>query len=218
MGIVNNRTLIVILTWNRLNVTKDTLKTLFHHNGKDIDLLFIDNGSTDGTVEYLEGKGFEVIKNKTNKGIFRASTKAWEEGVRKGYDYILNLQNDFPCVRPMPFKDLEVYMDNNKDVGFIRLNKKKDKKKNIVTGQPITYEKAEIIGSYTLSKNNYHAGFNPALIRSTIICDFIKYDGDNPRERILMNNFKEIGLKCSKLMPEVFDTLKQNHRVEGWKH
>jgi len=215
---MGNRTLITILTWNRLNVTKATLRTLFKNNGKDVDLLFIDNGSTDGTVEYLEGKGYEVIKNKTNEGIFNASTKAWKEGVKKGYDYILNLQNDFPCTRPIPFKEMEEYMDNNTDVGLIRLNKKKDKKKNIVTGAKIRYKNAENIGSYTLAKNNYHAGFNPALIRATIIDKFSEYDGDNPRERILMNNYNALGLQCAKLMPEVFDTLKQNHRVEGWKH
>jgi len=215
---MSNRTLIVILTWNRLKVTRNTIKTLFKHNGKDVNLLFIDNGSTDGTVEYLLEKGFDVIQNKTNKGVFNASTKAWKEGVKKGYDYILNLQNDFPCTGKIPFEDLEAYMDNNDDVGMIRLNNKKDKKKNIVTGKKIRYESPEKIGSYTLSKNNYHAGFNPALIRSTIIDDFSEYDGDNPRERILMNNFNKLGLKCSKIMPEVFDTLKQGDHKGGWKH
>jgi len=212
-----NRTLITILTWNRLSVTKSTIKSLYKHNTDDFDLLFIDNGSTDGTVEYLEGK-YPLIKNKTNEGIFNASTKAWKEGVKQGYDYILNLQNDFPCTRKIPIKEMEDHMDKNPDIGFIRLNKKKDKKKNIVTGKPIRYEKAESIGSYTLAKNNYHAGFNPALIRATIINKFSEYDGDNPRERILMNNFNALGLKCAKLMPEVFDTLKQDHRTPGWKH
>ena len=214
---MSSRTLITILTWNHLKVTKNTIKSLYKHNTYDFDLLFIDNGSIDGTVEYLE-KRYEVIKNKTNEGIFNASTKAWKEGVKKGYDYILNLQNDFPCTRPIPIKEMEKYMDNNRDIGFIRLNKKKDKKKNIVTGESIKYDNPEKIGSYTLAKNNYHAGFNPALIRSTIIDDFSEYSGDNPRERILINNFNTLGLKCSKLMPEVFDTLKQDHRTPGWTH
>ena len=215
---MSNRTLIVILTWNRLKVTRNTIKTLFKHNGVNIDLLFIDNGSTDGTVEYLLKNEFTVIQNSTNEGIFNASTTAWKAGVVIGYDYILNLQNDFPCTGRIPFEDLETYMDNNEDVGLIRLNKKKDKKRNIVTEKKIRYESPEKIGSYTLSKNNYHAGFNPALIRSTIIDDFSEYDGDNPRERILMNNFNKLGLKCAKLMPEVFDTLKQDHRIDGWTH
>ncbi len=217
---INSRTLITILTWNRRKITRSILKSLLHFNeGNMRDILFIDNGSNDGTVKYFRKKGYEVLRNKTNEGIFRASTKAWMIGVERGYDYILNLQNDFPCTKTIPFDMLEHYMDNNLDVGFIRLNKKKDKKKNLVTGEKIKYEIPELmVCGHTLAKNNYHAGFNPALIRSTIIKYFIEYDGDKPRERILMNNFNKMNLKCAKLLPAVFDTLKQNHRVEGWKH
>jgi len=213
-----NRTLIVILTWNRLDRTKNTLKTLYKFNGDDLDFLFVDNGSTDGTVDFVEKKGWKIIKNKTNEGIFRASTKAWMEGVGMGYDFILNLQNDFPCTGRIPFDTLESYMDNNKDVCYIRLNKKKDKKTNIVTKEPIRYWDKNKLDGYKIFKCNYHAGFNPSLIRSSIISDYIEYDGDNPRERILMNNFEKIGAQCSKLYPEVFDTLRQDHHIKGWKH
>ena len=215
---MNNRTLIVILTWNRLVVTKNTLKSLGKYNGIDFDLLFIDNGSTDGTAEFLEKNHFKVIKNKINEGIFNASTKAWKEGVKMGYDYILNLQNDFPCTRKIPFKELEAYMDKNEDVCYIRLNRKKDKKFNIVTKKPIKYGSIEPVGDYNVKKCNYHAGFNPALIRSSIIKEFSDYDGDNPRERILMNNFERIGKQCAKLFPDVFDTLKQGSHKGDWKH
>lgn len=215
-----SRTLITILTWNRRKLTRNTLKSLFKFNQDNMrDILFIDNGSTDGTLEWIYKKGYEVIKNSSNEGIFRASTKAWMIGVERGYDYILNLQNDFPCTMTIPFDELESYMDKNLDVGFIRLNKKKDKKKNLVTKEPIQYEIEELmVCGHRLAKNNYHAGFNPALIRSSIIEDFIVYEGDHPRERILMNNFSAMGLKCAKLMPEVFDTLKQGNHKGDWTH
>ncbi len=214
---MKKRTLITVLTWNRLNLTRDTIKSLYKHNTDDFDLLFIDNGSTDGTIEYLE-KRYEVIKNKTNEGIFNASVKVWKEGVKRGYDFILNLQNDFPCVRKIPFKELEAYMDKNKNVCYIRLNKKKDKKINLVTKKPIRYGVPELLGNYNIKKCNYHIGFNPALIRSSIIDEFSNYDGDNPRERILMNNFERIGKQCAKLFPDVFDTLKQGSHKGDWKH
>jgi hypothetical protein len=214
---MKKRTLITILTWNRLDKTRQTIKSLYKHNTDDFDLLFIDNGSTDGTVEYLERR-YEVIKNKTNEGIFNASSKVWEEGVERGYDFILNLQNDFPCTRKIPFKELEAYMDKNEDVCYIRLNKKKDKKFNLVTTKPIRYGDPVSVGDYSIKKCNYHAGFNPALIRSSIIKDFSDYDGDNPRERVLMNNFERIGKQCAKLFPDVFDTLKQGSHKGEWKH
>ena len=213
-----NRTLIVILTWNRLDKTRNTLKTLRKHNGRNLDFLFVDNGSTDGTVEFVEKKGWKIIKNKTNEGIFRATVKAFVEGVNMGYDFILNLQNDFPCSRRIPFNIIESYMDNNPDVCYIRLNRKKDKKKNIVTNKSIKYWGKENFGDYKLLKCNYHAGFNPSLIRSSIINDYIEYDGDDPRERILMNNFEKMGKQCAKLYPEVFDTLRQGSHKGNWKH
>ncbi|MHA1469623.1 MAG: glycosyltransferase family 2 protein [Candidatus Asgardarchaeia archaeon] len=115
-----NRTLIVILTWNRLKKTRHTLNTLYKHNGKELDFLFVDNGSEDGTVGFLEEHGYRIIKNKTNEGIFRASTKAWMEGMNMGYDFVLNLQNDFPCTKRIPFSALENYMDNNRGVCYIK--------------------------------------------------------------------------------------------------
>lgn len=213
-----NRSLIVILTWNRLKITRKTLKTLSKHNGKELDLLFIDNGSTDGTVEYFDHKGYEVIKNMANEGIFRASAKAWIEGVNRGYDFVLNLQNDFPCTRKIPFNILEQYMDDHTDIGFIRLNKKKDKKRNMVTGKKIRYELPQVFGEFSISRYSYHATFNPCLIKASIIKDLVKYDGDNPRERILVNNFAELGLGCAKLLPEVFDTMSQGDHKGYWKH
>jgi glycosyltransferase involved in cell wall biosynthesis len=217
---MNNRTLVTILTWNRLKVTKNTIKTLFHHNGRDIDLLFIDNGSTDGTPDYLESKGYEVLRNVSNQGIFNASTSTWLRGAQRGYDFILNLQNDFPCTSPIRFGLLEKYLDDNHDIGFIRLNKKKDKKQNLVTKEPIKYEKPEKISNFTLEKCNYHFGFNPALIKASIIDSIVStaIARNKKRERGLMEGFAKLGMKCAKLRPEVFDTLKQDHRIEGWKH
>lgn len=214
---MNNRTLIVVLTWNRIKTTKKTLKSLLEHND-ELDILFIDNCSIDGTAKYLAKVGYEVIRNHTNEGIFRASTKAWLEGVNMGYDFILNLQNDFPCRRKIPFKILEKYLDDNNDVGFIRLNKKQDKPRNMITGKKIRYGKPEKFGNFSISKCNYHAGFNPALIRASIIKDFVEYHGDNPRERVLMNNFASMELKCAKLMPEVFKTLPQGSHKGNWRH
>ena len=71
------RTLITILTWNRLNLTRETIKSLYKHCTDDFDLLFIDNGSTDGTVEYLQevasyGLIDKVFTNTNNMGLARA--------------------------------------------------------------------------------------------------------------------------------------------------
>ena len=58
-----SRTIITVLTWNRLeDYTKNTINKLLQHNKDNMrDIIFIDNGSTDGTVTYLKNKCFEVI-------------------------------------------------------------------------------------------------------------------------------------------------------------
>lgn len=221
-----SRTIIVILTWNRLEITLNTLKSLLKHNKNNMrDILFMDNGSTDGTVGYLEKQGYEVLKNSINEGIFMATRKVWLEGVRRGYDFILNLQNDFPCIARIPFDDMESYMDQNLDAGFIRLNKKKKKKNryiNYLKKVPIVNEPWVKVGSTYFSKHNHHFSFNPNLIRSSII-DHIVTPIEKPRERQLMERFEELADRKNMKAVEIknpcscFDTIIRP-REEGWIH
>ena len=50
------KTAIVTLTYNKLNeATKPYLESLYNHtNTNDFDLYLVDNGSTDGTKEYIK--------------------------------------------------------------------------------------------------------------------------------------------------------------------
>lgn len=79
----------VTITYNRLNLTKQTVESFYAKTGVDFHL-FIDNGSTDGTQEYL--KKFPHILMGENYGI----AYAFREAVRhlSDYDYILKLDND----------------------------------------------------------------------------------------------------------------------------
>lgn len=52
---------IMILNWNRLHYTKRTLEKIIERTTVPHELIFIDNGSKDGTIEYLIS-----MKNKTN--------------------------------------------------------------------------------------------------------------------------------------------------------
>ncbi len=45
---------ILYLTFNRIAYTKITLPALIENAGTDFSLTIVDNGSTDGTVEYLQ--------------------------------------------------------------------------------------------------------------------------------------------------------------------
>ena len=83
----------VTITYNRLELTKKTVESFYEKTNVDFHL-FIDNGSTDGTQEYL--KGFNHVLLDRNYGI----AYAFREAVRllKDYDFILKLDNDVETV------------------------------------------------------------------------------------------------------------------------
>lgn len=43
---------VITLTYNKLEYTKKFIESLYKYT-KDFELIIVDNGSTDGTVEYL---------------------------------------------------------------------------------------------------------------------------------------------------------------------
>ena len=63
---------IVYFTYNHLSYTKKTLPAMINNAGVDFSLTIIDNGSTDGTVEYL--KSIQKEYDRTVKKILFNST------------------------------------------------------------------------------------------------------------------------------------------------
>ena len=61
---MRNKLSIITLTYNKLNeATKPFLKSLYAsmQNESDFELILVDNGSTDGTVEFLKDFGIFVF-------------------------------------------------------------------------------------------------------------------------------------------------------------
>ncbi|MED3833351.1 glycosyltransferase family 2 protein [Peribacillus frigoritolerans] len=62
-------TSIIILTRNGLSFTKDCISSIFRHTKENFELILVDNGSTDGTLEFLKTlPNAKVIANKQNRG------------------------------------------------------------------------------------------------------------------------------------------------------
>ncbi|MCH7858185.1 MAG: glycosyltransferase [Candidatus Marinimicrobia bacterium] len=87
---------IIMLTYNALTYTKYTVRSLIHHTQCPYEVIFVDNGSTDGTKAYLqrlvaEHPNFRLIDNATNLG-FSAGNN---QGIRAARgQYVLLLNND----------------------------------------------------------------------------------------------------------------------------
>ena len=86
----------ITITYNRLELTKKTVESFYQKTDVDYHL-FIDNGSMDGTKEWLSDSRFDYISLERNYGITRAFISAFES-LDKRYDFILKLDNDIETV------------------------------------------------------------------------------------------------------------------------
>jgi GT2 family glycosyltransferase len=98
---------IMMVTYNRLDLTKQTLDGLFKTTDYPYNLIIVDNGSSDGTIKYLNNilydkmkqynffKGYSILPNKENKGIAVGRNICLLEAVTK-YDsnWFVTFDND----------------------------------------------------------------------------------------------------------------------------
>jgi O-antigen biosynthesis protein len=89
-------TSIIILTFNQLEYTKKCVKSIRKHTPEDHEIIFVDNGSTDGTVKWLnalmrENSNYRLIENKLNLGF----AKGCNQGIDASRgEFLLLLNND----------------------------------------------------------------------------------------------------------------------------
>ena len=89
-------TSIVIVTHNQLDYTKQCVESVRRYTDEPYEMIFVDNGSTDGTAEYLESiPNTKVIKNHENRGFPAAANRGIQASSGK---QVLLLNND--CIVP----------------------------------------------------------------------------------------------------------------------
>lgn len=118
---------VVILTWNGIDYTKKCLQSLKENTDYlNYKIIVVDNGSTDGTVEYLEKiKDITLIKNKENLGFVKGNNIALEK-ITDG-DVIL-LNNDIIITQKNWITKLNevAYMDKKTGIVGCRLINEKN--------------------------------------------------------------------------------------------
>jgi len=89
---------IILITWNGLSFIKKTIPKLLELKYSNIQYIFVDNGSTDGSTQYLKDikknnpdKEIELILNTENQGISIAKNQGANKATGK---YILFLDDD----------------------------------------------------------------------------------------------------------------------------
>ena len=100
-------TSIIILCYNQVNYTTACVQSILRHTPEPVELIFVDNGSTDGTRSYLDSlvsrtgdaafhspasiTGIKIVRNDRNLGF----AGGVNQGIREASgDFILLLNND----------------------------------------------------------------------------------------------------------------------------
>ncbi|HSY27615.1 MAG TPA: glycosyltransferase, partial [Burkholderiaceae bacterium] len=110
---------IIIITHNQLSFTRQCVESIRRYTTLDVELIIIDNGSTDGTAEYLRAEcGIRVLHNDNNlgfpaavnQGLIASSgevlvllnndtvvTQGWLDGLIKALDFDSHIGLVGPC-------------------------------------------------------------------------------------------------------------------------
>ncbi len=118
-----NKLAIIILNYNKVDLLKQSLTSLFPNIDKSVELIVVDNGSSDGSRQYLEqlkvkSAKLKVIYNKHNLGFTGGNNIGINYALDKGFDYIMLLNNDV-LVKDSFWRPMVDYLAKNPKVGVL---------------------------------------------------------------------------------------------------
>ncbi len=109
---------IIIINWNGKDLLRICLTSLFRQDYKNIEVILVDNASTDGSVEWVEQKypQVKIIINKENLGFAQANNIGYKKA--KG-EYVLFLNNDTKVTTNF-IVELWKVLRKNKQIGGVQ--------------------------------------------------------------------------------------------------
>lgn len=115
---------LLILTTNALKMTKEQLLDVakLHVKSLNAECLVVDNGSHDGTEEEIKdyklpNMDYKFIQSGANLGFAGGNNVGIKDALKRGFDYILLLNNDLILPEDLVTK-LANFMDKNPEVGI----------------------------------------------------------------------------------------------------
>ena len=88
------KVLAIIVTYNRLDCLKECLASLNSQTCQDFDILVINNGSTDGTKEYLDSKENLLKIHQNNLGGAGGFYAGMKYMYDNGYEWLWMMDDD----------------------------------------------------------------------------------------------------------------------------
>ncbi|MBN1288259.1 MAG: glycosyltransferase [Actinobacteria bacterium] len=108
---------VIVLSWNGLEVTRDCISSLLEVTSHpDFEVIVVDNGSTDGTLDFLkELPGITLIENGENLGFVKGNNK----GIGCTEKDILLLNNDTVIIQPDWLEKMQRTAYSGADIGIV---------------------------------------------------------------------------------------------------
>ena len=98
---------LIIPLYNQLHYTQQCLASILKFSPMPYEVILIDNGSQDGTQEFVRTVKATVISNQTNLGC----AKAWNQGVRRARGEIIGILNNDIVVSEGWLANLVAFME-----------------------------------------------------------------------------------------------------------
>ena len=106
-----------IVTYNNMRTIDNAIRSLIENTACDFSLYAVDNGSTDGTVEYIKENFPQVTVIETGANL----------GFGRGHNFILDkLDSDYHAiinpdviVRDDIISDMAAYLDEHQEIGML---------------------------------------------------------------------------------------------------
>jgi GT2 family glycosyltransferase len=185
---------IIILTWNGLAYTKRCLETLRARTAfPDYEIVVVDNGSTDGTVEYLRSLPWlRLFENRDNQGFVKGNNRALAE-CGGDSDFVL-LNNDTEIIQPEWLSRLQATAYSAPEVGVVgaRLRRPDGMLQHAGTYMPVETFWGQQVGAGEKDVNQFNAD---AEVEGVVFaCAYIKrevYERVGPLDEDYFSYFED---------------------------
>jgi hypothetical protein len=132
----------IVLNWNGKRYLKNCLDAVIASSYKNLKIIVVDNGSTDGSGEFVKAnyKQITLIKNRSNMGWTGGNNKGIKYALKNGADVIFILNNDTE-IEKRCIEELLAVLESREDIGvvgpkiYLSVNGKKTKRISFVGGK-----------------------------------------------------------------------------------
>jgi len=111
---------VVILNYNGKLLAERSLNSVMRSSYANKDVILVDNGSSDGSVEYLRARfpGVRILEVRPNRGVVGGRNCGFREAIARGCHYVLSLDNDVR-IEPELVGELVAVAEADRSIGIV---------------------------------------------------------------------------------------------------